>query len=347
MQNKITFLSRQDNKPSMDFIMLKNELLRREKDIKIVFICKRLESGFIHTVKYALIIIKSIYNIATSKTCILDSYWPAVSVIKNIKHTKIIQIWHAMGKIKKSGYQTLNKTSGRSEKVAKIMRMHQNYDIIIAGGKAWNKFYCESFGVSEDILYNTGLPRMDYLLKNKDNIKDKIHKKYPQFREKELILYAPTFRKTKDKIFSESNEWKTLISKINTDKFNVILKGHPNEKLIYDKNGIYNCDEFLAYELLTVCDYVITDYSAIAVEAALLDKKTLYYLYDYDEYTSRNGLNLDPFIEMPESSFKTADGIINCLESGNYNTHELIEYKKKYLPETLGQATKLIIDKVI
>ena len=41
-----------------------------------------------------------------------------------------------------------------------------------------------------------------------------------------------------------------------------------NQKLDINSTKVYTCDEFSAIELLSVCDYLITDYSAIALEAA-------------------------------------------------------------------------------
>ena len=52
----------------------------------------------------------------------------------------MIQMWHAIGKIKKSGYQTLDKDSGRSRAVAELLCMHRNYDYIIAGERHGIRF---------------------------------------------------------------------------------------------------------------------------------------------------------------------------------------------------------------
>ena len=48
-------------------------------------------------------------------------------------------MWHALGKIKQSGYQTLGKASGRGAEMAHLMKMHENYDYICRRG-AWNPF---------------------------------------------------------------------------------------------------------------------------------------------------------------------------------------------------------------
>lgn len=74
------------------------------------------------------------------------------------KSLTVIQMWHALGKIKQSGYQTLGKASGRGAEMAHLLKMHENYDYIIAGGKAWNPFYEKSFNQPQDKLVNCGLP---------------------------------------------------------------------------------------------------------------------------------------------------------------------------------------------
>ena len=47
------------------------------------------------------------------------------------------------------------------------------------------------------------------------------------------------------------------------------------------------------FDLLQMCAYFITDYSSLALEAAAMDKPTLFYLPDDDRYRSENGVNID------------------------------------------------------
>ena len=59
--------------------------------------------------EYALSRSKACITLRPASVCVLDSYWPAVSVLHHKKQLAVIQMWHAMGKIKKSGYQSLGK----------------------------------------------------------------------------------------------------------------------------------------------------------------------------------------------------------------------------------------------
>lgn len=338
--NKVLFLSRQADELSLDFAMLKEELERQHSSVQIVAICNRLDDSKNGIIGFGIDTLRSMYHLATSSVCVLDAYWPAVSILKHKKKLTVIQMWHAIGKIKKSGYQTLDKASGRSAKTAELLAMHRNYDMIIAGGKAWNPYYCASFDTTEDKLLNIGLPRIDHLLKTEVENRKAVLKQYPELAKKQIILYAPTFRRNLEL------KWEPLLDYIDFEKNILIIKGHPNQKIECSHKGVLMCPEFKAVDLLAVCDYLITDYSAIAVEAAILNKKTYYYLYDYEAYTENNGINVSPFDSMPGCAFRDAKSLIQDLESGAYPQEVLDEYRQKYLPENLGTSTKQLAETV-
>lgn len=340
-ENKVLFLSRQSNELSLDFSMLKSQLEEDYPKVKVIAICNRLAGKKDGIFKFALSTLQSMYHLATSSVCVLDAYWPAVSILKHKKDLTVIQMWHALGKIKKSGYQTLGKASGRGLEMAKSLRMHKNYDIIIAGGKAWNPFYCQSFDTEESKLLNIGLPRIDYLIKNEAKNKEKIFESYPQFIGKKIILYAPTFRK------GIELKWKSLVEDIDYSNCILIIKGHPNQEISCEREGVFMCPEFKAVDLLAICDYLITDYSAIAVEGAILNKPTLYYVYDFEEYMSKNGLNLNVFEAMPDCVSKNSHDLIEIINNERYNFKSLENYRREYLPEKLGVSTKLLAEVVL
>lgn len=342
---KVIFLSRQSNVLSLDFRMLREELIKQAeaegKKIEIVNICNYMVDGKSGAVKFGIDTLKSMYHLATSEVAVLDAYWPAVSMLNHKKKLTVIQMWHAIGKIKKSGYQTLDKESGRSRKTAELMDMHRKYDIIIAGGEAFNKFYCMSFDTTEDKLLNIGLPRIDHLLNTEAEKKAAILEKYPEFAEKCVVLYAPTFRRNIEL------RWESLLENFDFAKNILVIKGHPNQKIECDMDGVYMCPEFSSVDMLAVCDYLITDYSAIALEGAVLNKKTYYFLYDYEEYTAKNGINLNPFESMPGCAFTDGRALIDDLQAGNYKQEVLDEYRRRYLPKELGTSTNKLANTVL
>jgi CDP-ribitol ribitolphosphotransferase len=110
--------------------------------------------------------------------------------------------------------------------------------------------------------------------------------------------------------------------------------------------NVFTCPEFSSLELLTMTDYLITDYSAIALEAAVLDVKTLYYLRDYKGYIADSGVNIDLYCEMPCCVFESAT-ILSKVLSERYPTKLLERYKQRFLPEPGIESTEAIIDLII
>ncbi|MBR5315448.1 MAG: CDP-glycerol glycerophosphotransferase family protein, partial [Firmicutes bacterium] len=84
-KHKVLFLSRQADELSLDFAMLKIELKKQDPQVKIVAICNRLDDSKNGVVGFGLDTLRSMYHLATSQVCVLDAYWPAVSILKHKK----------------------------------------------------------------------------------------------------------------------------------------------------------------------------------------------------------------------------------------------------------------------
>lgn len=344
-KKKITFLSRQADEESLDFKEIRKKL--DKKGYKTKVLCKRMGKGLKNYIKYNFHIYKQMYHIATSKVCVIDSYIIPISVLNHKKNLYVLQIWHSIGKIKMSGYQTLGHRNStgifdfeNNQKTALIMQMHKNYDNIIAGGKSFNEFYCKSFNCDESILLNYGLPRIDVLIRDEAKTKKAINKKYPETKQKPNVCYLPTFRKY------EVPELKDFVNEFDFDKFNLIIRCHPNQKIEFNCDKLMTLDGFSTIDILSVADYVITDYSAVALEAMVLNKKIVYYLFDHDKYMKENGMNLDPLTTLPNKCFTNKEDVFNFLNQ-KYDFKDLNRFRKKYLPDCLGKSTKLIVNKII
>ena len=342
-KNKVLFLSRQSNTVTEDIDFLSRRLLELKPETNIVIITKRMDKGFSSMLGYAGATLKSMYHLATASVCVLDSYWPAVSVLHHKKQLAVIQMWHAMGKIKKSGYQSLGKKFGRSDMIAREMRMHRNYDVVRAGGRAFNPVDCASFDIDPDILYNVGLPRMDKLREGQEEARRQFYETYPQLKGKKIVLYAPTFRK------GQALDPKELVRAFRFDGSCVlIIKRHPNQLLVVDNLApALTCPGMPTSTVLSVCDCVITDYSAITIEAALLGKPVYFYLFDYEDYLDHNGLNVKLFDEFPDCVFRDPEKLVAAIDKGEYDTDNYRRFCRRYLPDLTGRATDKIADLII
>ncbi len=338
-KNKVLFISRQSNKPSIDFLILEKEL--RKLKFKTILITKKIEKGFVNYIKYYFNLHKQMYHLATSKICIIDSYCIPVCILKHKKSLVVIQMWHAMGAIKQFGYQTLSKEAGRNTKIAHVMCMHKNYNYVLSGSESMIEPFSKAFNISSSKIIVNGLPRIDYIIDNKKILSKKIKMDHKLLKLKKNVLYVPTFRR------NESVKINELINNFDFDKFNLIIKLHPSSNVKIKNKNVLTCSGYSSLQLLTIADYVITDYSAISIEAASLDIPIYLFLYDYEQYVDKNGVNIDLFKEFGKYASKDIKPILKSIKKEKYNMDIVYNFKNKYLDSDYGKYTDKLVSFII
>ena len=347
-KNKITFISRQSNKPSVDFRLLEKEL---SKKYEVVMLCKTLDNGLMNKIKYFRHLFRQMYHIATSKVVILDTYCISIGILKHKKSLKVIQMWHALGSFKKFGKSIIGKDESsvnisvmnkiKVNDISEVMGMHKNYDYIFASSEEACKGFAQAFGYPLDYLRVFPLPRVDLILdpKNQKNVKKKIFDKYKELKHKKNILYCPTFRKDN----SDLKYINELVDKVDYNKYNLILKLHPlteydikDDRVIVDKT-------FNTYEMAYVSDYIITDYSAVIFEVSLLNKPIFLYAYDKDNYVNKRDFYLNYDLDMPGKIYTDVDSLLKNINNNNYDYNKLIEFKNKYISDCKKSYTEDIV----
>jgi CDP-ribitol ribitolphosphotransferase len=349
-RRRIAFLSRQSDEPSLDFELLESALRARLPDWEITRSCYRDSGSTVTRIKGTL---RQLKLVATSRLCIVDGYTPAVSIPRLSDDTVVIQLWHALGAIKRFGWQAIGTSCGRTQAQAQGLCMHRNYTAIMAGGEGARSTFAQAFSYPENKVLALGLPRVDYLLderlaRERKDIGASVVKRYaPLASGRTNILFVPTFRRNAGKIDVARHVW-DLASHLPAETSNLIVSFHPfsnhSGKVIaradssadpaspVDPAGpassadtagsassasparltnpvdlasqqaafpadaqapVFHVPHTRGIDLLEIADYVITDYSAIAFEAALLRRKVLFYVPDILDYRQSPGLSID------------------------------------------------------
>lgn len=340
-KNRIVYLSRQSNDKSLDMQLLENAVKDELPDTEQVFRLRMIPDGMGAKIKYCRDIIGDMYYLATSKVAILDTYSITVSCLNHKKDLKIIQMWHALGAVKKFGLQSVGTKEGRDEKVSNAMCMHKNYDYVLAPSKATARFYMEAFGYGADKMKICSLPRVDELLKN-DGVSVRFYRENPALAHKKIILYLPTFR---DREAYVAQELKVEFEQ-GMEDYHLIISTHPLfSKVKRDERFFYN-GTYSTIDLMKIADIIITDYSACAFEAAVLMKPLYFFVPDYSQYVEERGANIDLKEEMPQFTFEKADELCTAIKSGIYDQNMLFAFKTKYV-ENAGSNNSQIIAKFI
>ena len=337
----VSLISRESDNITLDFQLLKDEL--ESRGIEVLVLAKQLRKKLsLSTLTYIGEVIKQKKAINSSGVVVLDTYCIPASMFQHNDDTTIIQMWHALSAIKQFGWQTVGKEEGTSNRVAKLMKMHNGYDKVLCASDVTSNFFCEAFRTSKDKIVKIGLPRIDYILNDNKEVANKVRDFYPLLNnKKKTILYAPTFRG------GRGVDVEGLAKAIDFSKYNLIVKLHPLDKLSTKQstiNGMVIDETFNSYDLLKVADIVISDYSSFVVEASLTSKPLYLYTYDRKQYKQSTGLNVDFSDEsIGKYEFDNAEDLIESWKD-DYDYFALRCFREKYIDVDTNNCTKQLAD---
>lgn len=335
VEKKIVYLSRQSNEKSLDMELLSKEIHRRYPDYKQVFRLKMIDPGLKSGISYGLWLLGDMIQIAGASIVICDTYSIPVSCLHHRESLKIIQIWHAMGAIKQFGWQSVGKAEGRSRQTSRVLNMHANYDYVTAPSKATARFYSKAFHTPMKKMRILTLPHIDKIVDNKTR-KEEFYRENPKLKEKEIVLYLPTFRDDEQLIVESLQR-----AFAKEDKFELIVSLHPLSKAHIKKRDTIK-GNYTAYDLMKIADYIITDYSACAFEASLLNKPLYFYTPDYAVYEKTRGLNIDLKREMKQYVYEDAEELCQQIKTQNYDDTDLKLFSKKYIENSESCTEKMV-----
>ena len=298
LKRRVTLLSRQSHVPSPDFRLLAAQLASDDPTLDVcVNTCDSELSGWVPYARHTLV---QLWLASTSRVVVLDGYNPAVSIPSKRKGVSVIQLWHAAGAIKRFGYQCLDTPAGRTKAQARAACMHRNYDVIVAAGPGAIDPFSEAFGYPRDVVSALGLPHVGQLLKRGDSGRDAalLRERHPWLTNGKLnVLYAPTLRR------DGSDHWLTDVVRELTQALrgypvNLIVSKHPltqiDEASLAQDAHVHVLSNHSTTSLLAVADVMVSDYSAMALEAGLVGIPVLFYVPDIEQYRTSPGLNIDP-----------------------------------------------------
>lgn len=342
-KKRIVMLSRESDSLPIDFLLLSRELKETLPEYEVLTLCELLSSKDVSVLKTAVYTLKSMVLLSSAQYCVIDTYNVAVSVLKHRKKFHVMQIWHALGGLKEFGLMSLGKEGGHDKKTAELLCMHKNYDTVCAASHCAAELYEKAFGCKKENIEIIGMPRIDYILDGGSEKKlrvEEIKEKYPVLSNgKKNILYAPTFRADGGFFIDE------ILDTVDFSKYNLCIKIHDVDKKHSLPENAVNIESSL-FNIFPLADYIITDYSASACEAALTKKPLFFYTYDIDGYKKERGLFIDPLKEYPSISSKSFKDIYAIIDGGGYDFEALGSFLNRTVETADTCNTKRIANKI-
>lgn len=235
--------------------------------------------------------------------------------------------------------------------VEKYIARNKRWNYLIVQGKftedkAYDMFRCDCK------MLETGYPRCDALYKSA-NVK-KIKQSLSIPLDKKVILYVPTWRvRNHFDMELELDKMKKELS----DEYVLLIRIHHlcsnGYEIPADNKFIYNLNDYTNLEdLFKISDVLITDYSSIMFDYALLDKPMIFFTYDLKSYSgATRGVYFDITTEAPGPLVYTTDELIDTIKNLDEEINKVMPraqaFKDKYLTYECADSAKKIVEEVI
>lgn len=336
------------------------ELLKRRQDLDLVWLVDDIDKEFpsgIRKVKNTLQ--NRAYELSTAAVWVDNSR-------KQLECRKrpgqfYLQTWHASIAVKPVGLQ-------RGASFSKMARLVTEHDSRMIDLLVTNSKWVED-NASLGLLYNgkmlrAGSARVDLLINEREQIKKKFRDKYGFDKDVKIALYAPTFRSGSQgtnrnpALQNHMPDFGMLhfaLEKRFSGQWQIILRLHPQLtarriSACVGQGDIYTVmdasQEDDMCEVLGAADIMITDYSAMAFDAAYIGLPVFLYVYDINSYIQERGKLMWELQELPFLYAENMKDLIDSIEVFDEKRYrgELARFLEKVKIREDGRASSRIVD---
>lgn len=350
-KKNILFLSEQDDQLALNMQALLDRMRERglEEQFNIDFSLRKATSEK----QTARSFYRMLKLVAQADLIIVDDHVPLFNRLVLKDNTQMIQIWHAGAGFKGVGYSRWGHAGCPGPFSA-----HRQYDYCISGSSNISGFFSEQFGILDEQIIPTGMPRMDIYLnqENRTRITEELYQRIPQARDNKVILFAPTYRgqnRAKAYYPYEKVDFDGLYRLCEEKGYIVLFKMHPwvsdsvpiqaeHQDRFFDLNEYPNINE-----LFYITDLLITDYSSSIYEFSLMDKPMLFFAYDKVQYSTSRGFHRDYDSTVPGRVCEDFADVMDALEKEDFHFEKVAKYKEEHFDFVDDHAADRIIDWLI
>ncbi|MDD6728072.1 MAG: CDP-glycerol glycerophosphotransferase family protein [Eubacteriales bacterium] len=347
-QNRVTFMSgRRDELGGNPLFVY--DLIKDRDDIDFQFLLFSDPSGHNKIGN----VIKFLKLYATSKVVIVDDYFRLLNLVDKRDGVKLFQLWHACGAFKTFGFTRLGKKGGPKQTDPN----HRMYDYAIVSSQEIAKHYAEGFGLSDENVVATGIPRTDIFMDKAyaDRVTNDFYGRYPQLSNKKIMLFAPTFRGNGQmSAFYPTSAFNPVeVYEELKGEYAILIKLHPFCQERFEIPEEYKdviidlSDDDELNDLLFVTDLLVTDYSSVVFEASLLNIPMLFYAFDLYDYISSRDFYYDFESFVPGKIVFSQHELVSSIEENDFSAEKVDGFKNKFFDHLDGKSSQRVADLIL
>ncbi len=209
-----------------------------------------------------------------------------------------------------------------------------------------------SFNAPKGCFLESGRPCNDPLWHATEEQKNELRTKLEIPQNKKVIFYAPTWRdsnnggKTYDiKPPIDFDLWRRELA----DKYVILFRAHHITTRVMDVKFDDFIRDYSSYpeinDLYIVSDMLITDYSSVMVDFAILERPIFCFAYDYDDYLVERGTYFDLNKELPNGVCRSQQDLLSQIKRVDFaeQSKKTKAFKDKY-DQFGGNGVKIAVE---
>ena len=227
------------------------------------------------------------------------------------------------------------------------------YDYLVVQGAFMESKAYDIYAFDKTIL-KTGYPRTDAMLQTTEEERQAIKDRLGIPAGKKVLLYAPTWRvRNHFDMQLDLNDFKKRLG----DEWVILVRLHYFSSAGYsipaDGETIFDYNQYdVVEDLYLASDALMTDYSSVMFDYALLNKPMLFFTYDLENYRDRlRGMYVDIEREAPGPLLYSHEEVMEALgDIDNWNDKyksKLDAFKEKFLTYENPNSCEMIVQQVL
>ena len=168
------------------------------------------------------------------------------------------------------------------------------------------------------------------------------------------MLYAPTWRDdqyvAKGYTFhleADFRKWKRLLGEDHVVVFKphyLIINEQADDPQLEGFLYSIGADQDIS-SLYLIADVLVTDYSSVFFDYAILGRPIYFYMYDLDSYREElRGFYIDIYSDLPGDIYEDEETMLKDIREGNFDRERLSQFNARFNEHEDGHASQRVID---
>lgn len=276
--------------------------------------------------------------------------------------TTYIQTWHGSALKRMGFHEPRTKAQGKPAQ-DRFQKAVDRFDHFLIRSEHDVRTLAKGFRLRDEVLLRTGYPRNDALVEahraetqSGERVRGPLAAELGIDPDKRVLLYAPTFRASADGTvegFAFPFDVEEFADRLG-DRFTLLVRTHYLNSVSLPPSVAGRVLDVSRHHditpLLALADGLITDYSSVMFDYAVLDRPMLFFAYDYEKYsTDIRGTYFDLKDKAPGPVVATADELMQAVAAFDEADAKYAEARQRFLAEfgeyDRGDAARRIVEK--